>query len=437
MNLESQDPISTLEESSEEASEMGDSGINIRDFDLNIIPNDFNIRTIFDDISEGNFLIPSFQRNYVWEHKQASRLIESIIIGIPIPQIFLFEVERGRYIVLDGNQRLTTIYYFMKGIFPPLKKRTALAQQLFNTTETKDLWLSENFEKRLKNDNDFRKEYFIEFKLKLPSVEPSATNNLSGKTILTLDEDLKRAFRSRTIRCMVIKQTGTSHGNKIPNSPYDEVVFEIFNRLNSGGTKLERQELRASIYDSEFYHTLYRLNQNKIWRDAYGQAEEDLHLRDVEALLRAFALLMNGDKYQPSMLKFLNGFSKEMKESTKIKTESNQARIAFLENLFSEFFKQLKNKCKEVNQIFLLKNKFSLALFDTIFVTACKIAYQEQNTQLINIPSIEQINQLKEDSEFKTANKSNTTSVNNLKKRFERATVLFQSSPQVFSNTAI
>ena len=96
--------------------------------EINIVssPNDFNIRTLFDFIESGIVKIPGFQRNFVWDIKRASRLIESILMGIPIPQLFFFEKSNNEFLVIDGQQRLMTIYYFIKSRFPKLDKRSEL-----------------------------------------------------------------------------------------------------------------------------------------------------------------------------------------------------------------------------------------------------------------------------------------------------------------------
>jgi len=104
----------------------------IKEYDITTSPNDFNIKTMFDFVESGAVKIPGFQRNYVWDIKRASKLIESIIIGIPVPQIFLYEEARNRFLVIDGQQRLMSIYYFIKQRFPRYEKRIEL-RTIFDT----------------------------------------------------------------------------------------------------------------------------------------------------------------------------------------------------------------------------------------------------------------------------------------------------------------
>jgi uncharacterized protein with ParB-like and HNH nuclease domain len=94
----------------------------LREYDITAAPNDFNISTLFSFVESGAVKIPGFQRNYVWDIKRASRLIESLLIGLPIPQIFLYEEGKNRFLVIDGQQRLMSIYYFIKKRFPMLIK---------------------------------------------------------------------------------------------------------------------------------------------------------------------------------------------------------------------------------------------------------------------------------------------------------------------------
>ena len=93
-----------------------DSGI--RPYEVDCLPNDYNITTLMSLISRGYMKIPSFQRNYIWKIDMASKFIESIIIGLPIPQLFLFEKARNNFLVIDGQQRLITMYLFKKQRFP-------------------------------------------------------------------------------------------------------------------------------------------------------------------------------------------------------------------------------------------------------------------------------------------------------------------------------
>ena len=90
-------------------------------------------------------------------------------------------------------------------------------------------------------------------------------------------------------------------------------MYEIFNRLNSGGINLTPQEIRRCTFDSRFYEILYETNTQPRWRKLVGTRIPDIHMKDVEILLRGFAMLISEDTYRPSMVRFLNLFSQQAK----------------------------------------------------------------------------------------------------------------------------
>jgi hypothetical protein len=102
----------------DEEDDINNDDYQVREYEVTASPNDFNLSTLVSFIESGAIKIPGFQRNYVWDLKRASKLIESIIIGLPIPQIFLYEEGRNSFLVIDGQQRLMSLYYFWKGRFP-------------------------------------------------------------------------------------------------------------------------------------------------------------------------------------------------------------------------------------------------------------------------------------------------------------------------------
>ena len=95
-----------------------DEGRSITEYDITASPNDFNVLTISSYLDSGSIIIPSIQRFFTWDLQRSSKFIESLILGLPVPQIFLFEEQRNRFLILDGQQRLMSIYFFTKMRFP-------------------------------------------------------------------------------------------------------------------------------------------------------------------------------------------------------------------------------------------------------------------------------------------------------------------------------
>lgn len=290
----------------DDATDAEESNYSLSNFNLVTTPNDFNVATIVAFMDKGVFKIPSFQRNFVWDIQKASKLIESLIIGLPIPQIFLYEKSRNNFEVIDGQQRLLSLYFFVKGRFP---KNDAKYQLRNPDNSSLNHLFKEEF---LNNDEYFQK---FNLKLKTKATPESLVNPLDGKNYQTLDPTHRVGLDLATIRNMVIKSAETSDEEHLAR-------YEIFNRLNSGGINLNGQEIRMSLYSSKFLNLLVELNKNSIWRKFFGKQNPDNRLKDIELILRFFAMLIAGGKevhssypqtnkilYQNSILSFLNNFA--------------------------------------------------------------------------------------------------------------------------------
>ncbi len=360
----------------------------VTQYDISVIPNDFNITTIFNLIDSGAVEMPVFQRNYIWDKKRASRFIESLILGLPVPQIFLYQKERNKFLVIDGQQRLLSIYYYIKQRFPLVEKRAELRKVFDRNNGIPDSVLFNNM-------------YFQDFKLQLSKSENGEKNPLDGLRYNTLGL-YKSNFEFMTIRCMAIRQNEPKED--------DSSVFEIFSRLNTGGVNLSNQEIRACLYYSGFFRMLNILNQNSVWRNFYGKPE-DGKFRDVEILLRSFALLCDGENYSGSMNGFINRFAKKaMNYST--------SEIEYFENLFTSFLKS----CSEISRETFATKKGELngALFDSVFVATVDRYYKEKSLVDGKIQP-DKINALKKDVEFEEAITHSTSHTKMVKKRLEKA----------------
>lgn len=370
----------------------------IKEYDITASPNDFNMSTMFSFIESGAVKIPGFQRNYVWDIKRASKLMESIIIGLPIPQIFLYEEERNKFLVIDGQQRLMSIYYFIKQRFPKKERRLELRRIFDEHGKIPD--------EILQNDD-----YFVKFNLQLVEHLPNRPNRLNKLNYGTLGE-LKTTFDLRTVRNIIIKQN-------VPDEDDDGVssIYEIFNRLNTGGVNLKPQEIRTSLYHSDFYEMLYRINLDPRWRLLLGLPEPDLHMKDIEILLRAFAMMMSGRDYKPSMVRFLNLTSKRAGTLSKEK-------VQYLGQLFDAFL----DSCRLLNEKAFFgaqATRVNISFIDAVFAVQCSEAF---STFSLGLPVInpEKLKALKLDPEFENSAQFGTASSVNVAKRLERATAILR-----------
>jgi hypothetical protein len=359
----------------------------IREYDITASPNDFNILTLHSFIESGAVKIPGFQRNFVWDLKRASKLIESVIIGLPVPQIFLYEESRNKFLVIDGQQRLMSIYYFIQGRFPRKEKRVQLREIFDEQSKIPDSVLEDD-------------SFFSKFNLQLPHQPPGQPNKLNGLNYATLEE-YKTTFDLWTIRNVIIKQN-------LPEGD-DSSIFEIFNRLNSGGVNLTPQEIRISLYHSRFYEMLQKLNLSPAWRHLLGLPQPDLHMKDLEIVLRGFAMFMEGHNYRPSMASFLNKFSSQCRNVS-------SERLKELKDLFEKFV----DSCSSLPpKAFYGKTsgKFNILLFESVFAAQALALYEGTGKQIE--PSM--LDNLKDDGDFIGATQKSTTDKSNVLMRLERA----------------
>jgi hypothetical protein len=183
---------------------------------------------------------------------------------------------------------------------------------------------------------------------------------------------------------------------------------------------------------------LYRLNLNPNWRRLIGLAQPDLNMKDVEILLRGYAMMIDGDNYTPSMKRFLNVFSKEARKlfgvsagSSNRPAETPESRALQMERtkkleLAEMVFDQFASATSGLpDRAFFGKatNKFNISVFDAVFAAVCAPLWQGQSHSLDPIDPAH-LDQLKEDQDFVNATQKASAVTANVKKRLERARVI-------------
>ena len=379
-----------------EDTEEKDEGSSFQEYDITASPNDFNVRTIADFIDKGVFRIPVFQRNYVWDIGRASKLIESLILGLPIPQIFLYEQSRNNYLVIDGQQRLMSIYYFLKMRFPKVERRNEL-RMIFDQQG--------KIPSHIFSDDT----YFSKFNLRLPGKLPKEKSKLYDLNYDTLG-DFQTTLDLRTIRCVFIKQN-------FPEDDNDSSIFEIFNRLNTGGVNLTPQEIRISLYNSDFTKMVSKSNTDQRWRKLIDLQEPDLRMRDVEVLLRGFAMLVQGNKYAPSMTRFLNKFSKDMQNAS-------QEEIDLLEQILSNFLDACRNLPAGI--FGTGKKSLNISVYESVFSATCRSGYSDRTGKIEPI-SREKVETLKNNPKFMDAASTKSTNKDKVDTRLNLARNILSS----------
>ena len=224
---------------------------------------DFDVEGLVRRINRGSIFVPEFQRAFVWSLPQASQFIESLLLGLPVPGIFLAqESETEKLMVIDGQQRLKTLQFFYSGSF---REGEAGIVQL------------------------------------RPFLLDKVNRDLEGMKYADLSERDQNRLDNSLLHATIVRQ----------NSPDDGMssIFHIFHRLNTGGTRLAPQEIRRALYQGPLLESVTELNDDEDWRAIYGGASP--RQKDQELILRFWAMYMGRHDYAAPMLGFLNSFTEK------------------------------------------------------------------------------------------------------------------------------
>lgn len=278
-------------------------------FKINTYGGSLDVNELVRRFDENDIFWPEFHRKFVWTQKQASQFIDSILMGLPIPSIFLYNDNTdNKLLIIDGLQRIMTFQAFKHGIWPESK------------TDFKLIGIPK------------KSKYF-------------------NKTFNELNHSDRQNFENTFIHILFIEQTGPDDNHK--------AAFHIFNRLNSGGVALQHQEMRNAIYAGNFSKFLVELNDNVQWRLLLG-GKPHRRAKDQELILRFLALLNEEEKYKPPMKLFLNRFML-------IHKKSSTQQLGLLSSQFTETLERIIQalglKAFRVNN-----NSFSVPYFDSFMV---------------------------------------------------------------------
>ncbi len=328
-------------------------------YDIVSYPSDLTLSVLSEMWKNGEIVIPDFQRNFVWTLQQASLLIESFLLGLPVPQIFFYIDERNKNLVIDGQQRILSVVFFLEGYFG--YESIHGKRQVFRLTG-------------LRQENPFHKKRFED-----------------------LDETSQRKFKGAVLRAINIKQL----------SPLGEhtSVYHIFERLNTGGTPLKPQEIRNCVFRGNLTKSFNNLNSNPSWRKILGKKTYDKHQKDIELILRLFALTDFWHSYERPLKEFLNKAMLKDRDGT-----SRRARK--FERHFPEAAALIVKELGE--KPFHIRGPLNTSALDSVFCTILG------NLEKLPRNLSENFKNLLKDEEFVEASYG-TSDVTVLKNRFELA----------------
>ena len=245
-------------------------------YKLNSYGIDFDVNGLVRRQNSKSIYLPDFQRNYVWNKKKASKFIESLLLGLPVPSVCLYREEDNKQIIIDGFQRLESIRLF------------------------------------------YSKQFSDNSKFALVSVDPL----FEGKTIDDLSEDMRLKLDDTLIHATVVKAEDPQEQNY-------NAVYLIFERLNTGGVNLTPQEIRTCVYYGKFQKIIEQLAQNLNFRTFVEVSPK--RKKDQEIVLRLFALSEDYKSYTGNMKEFLNFYSEKRRN-----TDENEFSEQM--NLFTKTF---------------------------------------------------------------------------------------------------
>ncbi|GFO97652.1 hypothetical protein ig2599ANME_1857, partial [groundwater metagenome] len=332
---------------------------------------DPEVESLYGKYKRGRLILqPEFQRRFVWDTGKSSRLMESALLDIPLPVIYLSEEKDGRETVIDGQQRLTAFFSFMDGKFPDGK--------------------------------DF----------KLTSLK--VYTDLKKKAFKDLSEELQDKIKYCTIRTITFKKESDL-----------DLKFEIFERLNTGAVSLNFQELRNCMYRGPYNSLLKELAQDQDFMYLLGLKSPEDRMKDVEFVLR-FAAFYHSTylNYKPPIKRFLN---EDMEKYTSIKEkEITELRTAFKNTvsiirtlLDTHAFKRFYKGSEKNKNGFWEPKKFNASLYDILMYS---FAREDKNKVYQNLDSIREalIYLMTNDQEFIDSIELSTSTIQAVQKRFDK-----------------
>lgn len=356
-NLADEEQENEIQDSGDDDSGDDDEDIIPSRFSIAVSRIDFDVAGLVRRLESEDVFIPDFQRAYVWKPKQASRFIESLLLGLPVPGIFLAkERETKKLLVIDGQQRLRSLLYFYQGKFPNSRHSFALKG------------VHQEFEK---------------------------------ETYKSLKDAYRRQLDDSVVSATVVEPLYAED---------DSSIYYIFERLNTGGTILKPQEIRACIYHGELNILLEKLNTNPAWREIFGPP--DKNGKDQELILRFLAFYFEGNNYKPSLKEFLNQY---MKQNRHLARQSEEQIINAFIPTIELLYECLGNKAFKPQKILMP------TYFEAVMVV---IARRLEQGKINNLEQLgERYKSLIEDENFSGVAQKirNLTSADNVRDRLKFA----------------
>ena len=354
---------------SEHRSRNNMGGISIQQYKT-----DVGFRTLVEGVNENLYIIPKYQRKYRWSKEQVISLVESLIRGLPIPPIYTSRNDRNQLEILDGQQRILSLFFYYIGYYLDRKKNNSVD---FSEIEIE----GKSFKEALKDQ-------FALEELHIRLMEEGGEE--VSVDYADLPVEMKRRIDYTSITVIEIKINDEGQRTK--------VLRKIFENLNAKGSLLTQQELRNGIYVCDFYNMLQNYNRhNEKWRKIWGK--EDAAERDMEMLLRLCALRrytgikrkdagnfdFTIEEYHSSYGKLLDKFSETAMKFSADQIEEYQNSLVHFFDLFEVNITQ-SSKVALLESFYIVYEKLGVdkpitsAIYEQILKDSKYISYARQGT---------------------------------------------------------
>ena len=335
---------------------------------------DSDVEGLVKRLNRGDIKLPGFQRGFVWGLLEQSRFIESLILGLPVPNIFLAQDRDTKTLnIIDGQQRLKTLQRYLDG--------------KFSISNSKKI------------HPDLRGCYFN-------------SDVAKGTKSRVLEDTDERTLSDSIIHSIVIRPDASSDSPDY-GYEYNNAVIQIFRRLNTSGKALQPQEVRSCIFYGPFDDLLHRLNKNETWRSLFGA--EHSRYKDVETILRFFALYESFEEYKAPMPSFLDRY---MEKNRNV----DDATLGEFRELFETTTNRLLEACGD--SLFKTGGTLLLSKFDAVTVGFAKTISADVALDVADIRS--KIERLLADEDYINSTAEFINDTGNVRKRVKAAIRIFE-----------
>ena len=346
-------------------------------------------KTLVDGVKDNFYVVPIFQRAFRWQKEQVENLAISLYKGLPIPPIYVYRNELNQMEILDGQQRVVSLYLYYIGKYTKKQRNNQLFLYEYGRGE---LSLADELEMDDKLED-------VSYVMKVREKD--------GKEY---DKDISYAKLSSAEKRIVDYVPITVIEISIDNDDKEELLGRIFANLNSGGTPLSNQEFRNGIHQSSFYKMLARFNEeNAKWRQLYGDIDKTS--RDMEFLLRLSSIrdLVSWDGNEFSVQNFKN-YTKLLNDFSHESDDFTAEQILSYEKNLKEFVEKMPVHCPK-----------KIILWESLFVIINKTNFSGEINQRL-------CSSILEDGTYKELSTSGTTKTEDMEARFKRVYEIVQGN---------